>query len=64
MNIDTNYLREVVLTSREATEDFFRRLCATDMSVDENILSRAEYEKAVAGKRHWRDEMQSTPSPI
>lgn len=56
MNIDTNYLREHVLASREATEDFFRRFCATDMQVSENILSRPEYEKALAGKRHWRDE--------
>jgi hypothetical protein len=25
------------------------------MQLDENILSRPEYEKALAGKRHWRD---------
>ncbi len=55
MNIDTNYIRDHVLASREATEEFFRRYCATDMELDENILSRPEYEKALAGKRHWRD---------
>jgi hypothetical protein len=25
------------------------------MQLEENILSRSEYEKALAGKRHWRD---------
>jgi hypothetical protein len=56
MNIDVNYIRDHVLASREATEEFFRRYCATDMQLEENILSRPEYEKALAGKRHWRDE--------
>jgi hypothetical protein len=36
-------------------EEFFRSYCATDMQLDENILSRPEYEKALAGKRHWRE---------
>jgi Uncharacterized protein conserved in bacteria len=56
MNIDTNYIRDHVLASREATEEFFRRYCATDMQLDENILSRPEYERALAGKQHWREE--------
>jgi len=56
MNIDTNYVRDHVLASPEATREFLGRYCATDMQLDENILSRPEYEKAVAGKRHWRDE--------
>jgi len=56
MNIDTNYVRDHVLASPEATREFFARYCFTEMQLDENILSRAEYEKAVAGKRHWRDE--------
>jgi predicted transcriptional regulator YheO len=56
MNIDVNYIRDHVLGSRDATEAFFRSYCATDMQLDENILSRAEYEKALAGKRHWRDD--------
>jgi len=25
------------------------------MTLDENILSKDEYEKAIAGKRHFRD---------
>jgi hypothetical protein len=57
VNVDVNYVRDHVLATREATEAFFRRWCATDMRLDENILSRAEYDKALAGKRHWRDEL-------
>ena len=56
MNIDINYIRDHVLTTREATEEWFRRYCQTDMQLDENILSRPEYERALAGKKHWRDE--------
>jgi len=56
MNIDTNYIRDQVLPSAGETAAFFRRYCATDMRLEENILSRPEYEKALAGKRHWRDE--------
>jgi hypothetical protein len=68
MNIDINYIRDHVLASREATEEFFRRYCATDMQLEENILSRPEYEQALAGKRHWRDVAapragQSLPVP-
>ncbi len=59
MNIDTNYVRDHVLATREATEEFFRSYCATEMALEENILSRAEYQRALAGKRHWRDEPQA-----
>jgi len=55
MNIDVNYVRDHVLGSAEATREFFDRYAAVDMCLDENILSRPEYEKALAGKRHWRD---------
>lgn len=63
MNIDTNYVRDHVLATREATEEFLRSYCATDMELDENILGRTEYEKAIAGKRHWRDERPTPPLP-
>jgi hypothetical protein len=63
MNIDTHYIRDQVLSSPEATAAFFRHYCATDMRLEENILSRPEYEKALAGKRHWRDEAPAAPAP-
>ena len=55
MNIDINYIRDHVLASPAAVQEFFRSYSATDMALDENILSRPEYELALAGKRHWRD---------
>ncbi|HEX5648909.1 MAG TPA: PAS domain-containing protein [Steroidobacteraceae bacterium] len=55
MNIDINYIRDHVLASPEAAAEFFHSYCATDMQLDENILSRPEYERALAGKRHWRE---------
>ena len=59
MNIDINCIRDHVLASREATEAWFRRYCAIDMQLAGNILSRPEYDKALAGKRHWRDEVHA-----
>ena len=55
MNIDTNYVRDHVRQSQASTEEFLRSYCSVDMQLDENILSRPEYEKALAGKRHWRE---------
>ncbi len=56
MNVDVNYIRDHVLASTERIQEFFRSYCATEMRLEENILSRPEYERALAGKRHWRDE--------
>ena len=55
INVDVNFLQEAVRPDPEQLEAFFASLCKTDMQLDENILSQAEYEKAVAGKRHFRD---------
>jgi hypothetical protein len=55
INIDINYIRDVVLPNPEQVAEFFRKYCAIDMMLEENILSRPEYDKALAGKRHWRE---------
>jgi hypothetical protein len=55
INIDINYIRDVVLPSPTEVAEFFRKYCAIDMWLEENILSRPEYDKALAGKRHWRE---------
>src|SRR5438132_6417801 len=55
INIDINYIRDWVLTSPDRTAEFFRNYCRTDMSLDENILSKDEYRRAVSGKRHFRE---------
>jgi predicted transcriptional regulator YheO len=64
MNIDVNYVRDHVLASPAATQEFLRSYCATDMQLDENILSRTEYERALAGKRHWRDHRTELVQPV
>src|SRR5438477_2712876 len=56
INVDVNYLTEDVMKSQERIEAFFKNLCRTDMQLDENILSKDEYAKALKGKRHFKDE--------
>lgn len=55
INVDANYLTEEVLGSSEHVASFFQTFCRTDMQLDENILSRDEYAKALKGKRHFKD---------
>ncbi len=59
INIDVNYIKDHVLASPDRIADFFRSYDQTDMTLDENILSRDEYQKALAGKRHFRDAAPS-----
>ena len=56
INVDANYLTEEILTNAEKVRAFFTTFCRTDMQIDENILSRDEYAKALKGKRHFKDE--------
>src|SRR3984893_10178746 len=56
INIDTNYLTDEVMKSEERIEAWFKSFCRVDMQVDENILSKDEYAKALKGKRHFKDE--------
>jgi predicted transcriptional regulator YheO len=56
INIDANYITEEVLKDRQRIELWFANLCRTDMQLDENILSKDEYAKALKGKRHFKDE--------
>ena len=55
INVDVNYLNDVVRKDAFMLEAFIDSLCKTDMQLDENILSKDEYEKALSGKRHFRD---------
>ncbi len=54
LNIDVNYITDDVMKSKKHLEEFFARYAKTDMALDENILSKDEFEKAKKGKRHWR----------
>jgi len=55
INVDVNFLQESVRTDPQQLDVFLTSMCKTDMQLDENILSKSEYDKAVAGKRHFRD---------
>ncbi|MEO8439512.1 MAG: PAS domain-containing protein [Spartobacteria bacterium] len=56
INVDANYLTEEVLNSSEKVINFFQTFCRTEMQLDENILSRDEYAKALKGKHHFKDD--------
>jgi predicted transcriptional regulator YheO len=56
INIDANYMTEDVLRDQQKIEMWFRNFLRTDMQLDENILSKDEYAKALKGKRHFKDE--------
>jgi predicted transcriptional regulator YheO len=56
INIDSNYITEEVLRDRQRIEAWFRNFIRTDMQLDENILSKDEYAKALKGKRHFKDD--------
>ncbi|MBT8106976.1 MAG: PAS domain-containing protein [Gammaproteobacteria bacterium] len=55
INVDVNFLTDEVLSQTGKMEMYINSLCKTDMHLDENILSKDEYQKALAGKRHFRD---------
>ena len=49
------HLDEKVRNDPELMNKFLDAICKVDMELDENILSRHEYELALNGKRHLRD---------
>jgi predicted transcriptional regulator YheO/class 3 adenylate cyclase len=55
INIDANYLTDEVMQSKERIEEWFGNFCRTDMQLDENILSKDDYAKAIKGQRHFKD---------
>jgi predicted transcriptional regulator YheO len=56
INIDANYLTEEVMQNKERIEAWFKNFCRTDMQLDENILSKDDYAKAMKGQRHFKDD--------
>lgn len=55
INVDYNYLNNVVRNNPELINKFLDALCKTDMILDENILSKSEYDLALKGKSHFRE---------
>ena len=56
INVDANYLTDEVMQSKERIEAWFKSFCRIDRQLDENILSKDEYAKAMKGQRHFKDE--------
>ena len=56
INIDANYLTDEVMQRKERIEAWFKNFCRTDRQLDEDILSKDEYAKAMKGQRHFKDE--------
>jgi predicted transcriptional regulator YheO len=56
INVDANYLTDEVMQSKERIEAWFKNFCRIDRQLDENILSKDEYAKAMKGQRHFKDE--------
>lgn len=55
INVDYNYLDEEVRNNPALFNKFIDSLIKTDMVLDENILSKNEYKKAVNGKKHFME---------
>jgi len=56
INVDVNYLTDEVMKDHVRIEAWFKNFCRMDMQLDENILSKDEYAKALKGKRHFKDD--------
>ncbi len=56
INVDTHFLREIALSAGDQLQAFVDNLLRTDFELDENILSKDEYQNALNGKRHHLDE--------
>jgi class 3 adenylate cyclase len=56
INVDSRFLREEVLRDEHKLDAFFDNLLRTDFEIEENILSKEEYQAALQGKRHFLDE--------
>ena len=55
INIDYHYIDQEVRNNPEIRDRFLDALLRTEMILDENILSKDEYDKALQGMRHFRD---------
>ncbi len=55
INLDFHYLNEEVRHDVEKLNAFLDAIVKTEVILDENILSKDEYDKALVGKRHFRD---------
>lgn len=64
INVDINFIRSEVMTRKEKLEKFIENIVKTDFQLDENILSKEEYTAALAGKRHYADDVLITGNTV
>ncbi len=57
INVDANFIRNEVMSSKARLEAFIDNLLKTDFLLGENILSKDEYQAALAGKRFFTDDV-------
>ena len=55
INKDYNCLNDEVRLSKKKLDNFINSILKTDMILDENILSKNEYDKAIEGWKHFCD---------
>jgi class 3 adenylate cyclase len=64
INIDTHFIRDTAATDDGRLEAFIDNLLRTDFELDENILSKAEYQNALKGKTHFLDDAIRTQRSV
>lgn len=60
INVDVNFIRGEVMGKKEKLEAFIEKIVKTDFRLNENILPKEEYEAAMAGKKHFADDILLT----
>src|SRR5947209_4715326 len=56
INVDANYLTDEVMQNKERIEAWLKNFCIIDRQLEETIMSKDEYAKAMKGQRHFKDE--------
>ncbi len=57
INVDVNFIKNEVMNKKEKLEAFIENIVKRDFTLNENILSKEEYNAAVKGKRHYADDV-------
>ena len=57
INVDVNFIKGEVVSKKEKLNAFIENIVKTDFHLNENILSKEEYGAALAGKKHYADDV-------
>ena len=60
INVDANFIRYEVMQNKDKLVAFIENIVKTDFKLNENILSKEEYNAALNGKRHFADDVMLT----